>query len=296
MSGIYPTQKSSPQSKFLQVKGVRMHYLEAGEGHPMLFLHGNPTHSYIWRNIIPHLSTQVRCIAPDLIGMGKSDKPDIAYEFTDHVAYLDEFIDRLGLQNITLVLHDWGSALGFYFAMRHPQQIKAIVFMEAILTDVEEVFDEQTKAFFSRLRDPEEGWKLIVNENIFLEKILPSWVARKLTAEELAAYQEPFLHNPQSRKVLYKWPALLPFSGQPVHMAEILVAYKAWLISSLLPKLIFTAWPGAFMPTNVVQWCIDNLPNLQVVDLGEGIHFVQEDHPHAIGRAISKWYKSLSNE
>ena len=174
------------ESKFFDVRGSKMHYVEQGEGEPILFLHGNPTSSYLWRNIIPHVSTHGRCIAPDLIGMGRSNKPDLEYRFFEHMNYVEGFIEQLELENITLVIHDWGSALGFHYATHHQDNVKAIAFMEAILKPIPswDVFPESFKEIFQAFRTDGVGWDLIVNKNIFVEKILPGGILRELSEDD----------------------------------------------------------------------------------------------------------------
>jgi haloalkane dehalogenase len=284
------------KSNYIEVGGSQLHYIDEGAGDPVLFLHGNPTSSYLWRNIIPHLTPIARCIALDLIGMGKSDKPDIDYRFFDHVKYVEGFIEKMGLENITLVIHDWGSALGFYYAMRHESNVKGIAFMEAILMPVPswEAFPADFREVFKAFRTPEVGWDMIVNNNMFVEQILPGAIVRGLSDEEMERYREPFL-EPESRKPLWRWPNEIPIEGEPADVAETVAAYNAWLQQTDLPKLLFYAEPGAILPAPVVDWCRQNLKNLSVVNVGRGIHFLQEDHPDLIGSELAKWYGSLAS-
>ena len=281
-------------SQYVEVAGSRIHYVEEGSGDPILFLHGNPTSSYLWRNIIPHVTSLGRAIAPDLIGMGKSDKPDLDYSFFDHARYIDGFIEELGLKNITFVIHDWGSALGFYYAMRHPENIKGLAFMEAILAPVPswDVFPAQVRELFQGFRTPEVGWDMIVNQNMFVEQVLPGAVARGLTEEEMDHYREPF-KDPASRKPVWRWPNQIPIAGEPKEMVETVAAYNRWLQESDLPKLFFYGTPGAIAPPPLVEWSKQNLKNLKTVDIGAGIHFLQEDNPDLIGSELAKWYQSL---
>ncbi len=282
------------ESKYIEVHGSKMHYVDEGSGDPILFLHGNPTSSYLWRNIIPHVTGLGRAIAPDLIGMGKSDKPDIAYRFFDHVAYIEGFIDALGLKNITLVVHDWGSGLGFNYAMRNEHNIKGIAFMEAILAPVPS-WDMMPKNFvelFQNMRDPQIGHEMLINQNAFIEQILPGAVVRDLTEAEMNVYREPYL-SPKSRKPVRQWPLEVPIAGEPADVVAVVTDYNQKLQATELPLLMFTATPGALITAPVVEWAKANLKNLTVVDLGEGIHYLQEDHPHEIGRAIATWYQTL---
>ncbi len=282
------------KSRFIEVNGSNLHYVEEGEGDPILFLHGNPTSSYLWRNIIPHVTSLGRAIAPDLIGMGKSDKPNIEYSFFDHVKYVEGFIEKMGLKNITLVIHDWGSALGFYYAMRHPENLKGLAFMEAILAPIPswDGFPEEIKEMFQAFRTPEVGWDLIVNQNIFVEQVLPGLVAREMSQAEMDHYREPFI-EPSSRKPVWRWPNEIPIAGDPPEVVEAVSAYNQWLQQSDLPKLLFYGAPGILGSPQMVEWSIQNLKNLKTVDIGAGIHFLQEDNPDLIGSELAKWYQSL---
>ncbi len=282
------------KSHYIEVQGSALHYIDEGSGDPILFLHGNPTSSYLWRNIIPYVTPLGRSIALDLIGMGKSGKPDIEYRFFDHVKYVEGFIEKLGLRNITLVIHDWGSALGFHYAMRHESNIKGIAFMEAIVMPVPswEAFPANARAMFQAFRTRDVGWDLIVNQNVFIEQVLPGAIVRKLTEEEMNHYREPF-QDPPTRKPLWRWPNEIPIEGHPADVTEAVATYNAKLQQSELPKLLFYATPGAIMQSPVVHWCQQNLKNLKTVDIGPGIHFVQEDNPHRIGLELANWRKNL---
>ena len=279
---------------YVDVHGSRIHYIEEGTGDPVLFLHGNPTSSYLWRNIIPHVQSHARCIAMDLIGMGKSDKPDIDYSFFDHATYVEGFIETLGLQHLTLVIHDWGSALGFHYAMRNEANIKALAFMEAVLMPIPswDAFPQDFKQTFQAFRTPDVGWDMVVNQHMFVEQVLPSLVVRDLTDAELDHYRAPYI-DPPSRKPLWRWPNEVPIAGEPAAVVAMVEEYNRKLQQSRLPKLLFAATPGGIIDAQAVAWCQQNLPNLQVVDIGAGIHFVQEDNPHLIGTELAKWYSSL---
>ena len=283
------------KSNYIEVHGSRIHYVDEGSGDPILFLHGNPTSSYLWRNVIPHVTSLARCIAPDLIGMGKSDKPDIEYRFFDHAEYLEGFIDEMGLRNITLVVHDWGSALGFHFAMRHESNGKGPAFMEAILLPVPswEMFHPDLKAIFQGFRTPDVGWDMIVKKNMFVEQILPEATVRKLREEEMHHYREPF-REPSSRKPLWRWPNELPIDGKSADVVEVVENYNRWLQQADLPKLLFYGHPGVIITAPVVEWCKQHLKQLKTVDIGRGLHYLQEDNPHLIGSELANWYKSLS--
>ncbi|MEE9253101.1 MAG: haloalkane dehalogenase [Thermodesulfobacteriota bacterium] len=284
------------ESNYIDVRGSKIHYVDVGEGDPILFLHGNPTSSYLWRNIIPHLVSLGRCIAPDLIGMGKSDKPDIEYGFFDHARYVEGFIEEMGLRNITIVVHDWGSALGFRYAMRNEGNVKGLAFMEAFVAPLLDwdAFPEMARDIFKAFRTPEVGWDLIVNRNVFVENSLPGGVMRELTEAEMNRYREPF-SKPEWRKPVWRWPNEIPIAGEPADVVRAVEEYNEWLQRTEIPKLLFYATPGALMPPPMVEWCRGNMKNLQMVDVGSGIHYLQEDHPHLIGSKIAQWYGSLKN-
>lgn len=270
-----------------------MHYVDVGKGDPILFLHGNPTSSYLWRNIIPYLQKQGRCIAPDLIGMGKSDKPNINYTFDDHYSYLLKFIKKLKLENITLVIHDWGSGLGFRYANDHRENIKGIAFMEAMVKPMSwDSIPADFKMAFKMMRLPFLGWLMISVGNMFLKKMLPETIVRKLSEEEYQYYLSPY-RNISSRKPIRVWPTEVPFDGEPKHSYELINSYSQWLKKSKLPKLFFYAHPGGILKKEDVAWVKKNIPNLKTVDIGKGIHFIQEDNPHLIGSELAKWYRHI---
>jgi haloalkane dehalogenase len=284
------------RSNFVEVHGSKIHYIDEGKGEPILLLHGNPTSSYLWRNIIPHLTNNARCIAPDLIGMGKSDKPDIEYKFFDHVKYIEGFIDKMKLNDITLVVHDWGSGLGFHYAMRNEDKIRGIAFMEAILIPIEswDMIPEGGRKILQAFRTTEVGWDMIVNKNYFVEEILRKlWTVRRLSEDEMAYYREPF-RKPEYRKPVWRWPNELPIEGKPEDVTKVVREYNQKLQISNIPKLLIYGEPGALIPKPVVDWCVKNLSNLTTANIGAGIHYLQEDNPHAIGLEIAKWYETIS--
>lgn len=279
------------ESHYVEVLGSKMHYIDEGEGDPILFIHGNPTSSYLWRNIIPFVEPHGRAIAVDLIGMGKSDKPDIDYRFVDHAKYLETFIEKLGLKNITLVVHDWGSALGFNYAMHHEDNVDGIAFMEAIITPLTwDGFPNNAKKIFQTIRTPDVGHDLIVNKNFFVEQLLPGAILRNLTVEEMNQYREPF-KIVESRKPTWVWPNEIPIDGKPADVHQIVTDYNKWLQETELPKLLFYANPGALINASMVDWSETHLKNLETFNLGQGIHYLQEDHPSAIGKALANWLK-----
>ncbi len=279
------------ESKYATVHGARMHYVEQGSGDPMVFLHGNPTSSYLWRNVMPHLSGHARCIAPDLIGMGKSDKPNCPYRFADHSFYVDGFIKALDLRNITFVIHDWGSALGFHYARRHPDNVRGLAFMEALLRPFRwDQFPKDFKMGFKLMRTPGVGWVMVSVMNVFLKQILPQTIVRTLSPEEQRRYEEPF-PTIGSRKPVRQWPREIPIDGTPGDVHEIIATYSEWLQKTPTPKLLIHATPGAVIRADTVAWARERFPNLETVDVGDGIHFLQEDHPHEIGEAVATWFR-----
>jgi len=284
-------------SLFVSVEGSKMHYMEEGEGDPILFLHGMPTSSYLWRNIIPGLAEHDRCIAPDLIGMGESDKPVIQYTLEDHIRYIEGFIQALGLRNITLVMHGWGSVIGFDYAMRHPENIKALAFYEAHLRPPvnQDILSLplQMEAFF--LSHPEKNYKSIVKDNYFFNQFLSRAMLRKLTDAEWAYYQKPF-ETTESRELLWQYFLDLPL-GDPEHPTlALMFRYSERLQRSLLPKLLLYSIPGFVTPIADVVWCRDHLPNLTVVEVGYALHFAQETLPREFSQCLAAWYTELEKD
>jgi len=284
------------ESHYVEVLGSKIHYIDEGEGDPILFIHGNPTSSYLWRNIIPYVSDDARVIAFDLIGMGKSDKPDIDYRFVDHAKYLDAFIEELELKNITLVIHDWGSGLGFNYAMNNEENIKGIAFMEALIMPLEtKDMPEERRNFFLNLRGDPDGWKeMMMTQNGFVEQ-LPNRIIRELSDTEMNHYREPF-PTVESRKPVWVWTTEIPIDGKPANVYKIVTDYNKWLQETEVPKLLFYVSPGAIVTPDVLEWSKANMKNLKVIDLGEGLHFLQEDHPDAIGKGLDEWYQTLKSE
>lgn len=289
-----PAPSADPfESRFVEVLGSRMHYLEEGTGRPILLLHGNPTSSYLWRNIIPHLRPFGRVIALDLIGMGRSDQPDIEYTFDDHARYLEGFIEAMGINDdLTLVVHDWGSGLGFDYAARHPEAIRSVAFMEAQVAPVVPAsFDALTPeqaALFRALRDPVRGEAMIRAGHFFIEDFLPRFTACLLSREAHDRYRAPFV-EPASRTPLVVWPRQIPIDGSPAAMVARADRWNAWLETSNVPKLALYAEPGLFMPREAVEVMLEQLPNLEARSIGRGLHYVQESQPEAIGTALAEW-------
>jgi haloalkane dehalogenase len=280
--------------KRVAVAETEIAYIDTGSGEPIVFLHGNPTSAYLWRNVIPHLAGVARCLAPDLIGMGKSGKaPDGSYRFLDHARYLDAWFAALALtKHVTLVLHDWGSALGFYWAYRNRTAVKGIAYMEAIVAPLRwNDWPENARHIFQLMRTP-AGEELILQKNIFIERILPGAILRKLSDDELAAYREPWLEPGESRRPMLTWPREIPIDGEPVDVAAIVDDYARWLTRSpTLSKLFVNAEPGSILMGRQREYC-RQWPNQHEVSV-TGSHFVQEDSPHQIGEAIADWYRTL---
>jgi haloalkane dehalogenase len=267
-----------------------MYYEDRGDGNPVVLLHGNPTSSYLWRSVIPELAGQARCLAPDLIGMGRSGKPDIAYRFADHSRYLDAWFEALGVDGVTLVGHDWGGALGFDWASRHPGRVTGIAFMETIVRPL--TWDDWpvwARGMFQAFRRLGDGEELILDRNFFVEQVLPNAVLRTLSSKELDAYRAPFTER-ASRLPTLVWPREIPIDGTPADVVKRVETYDTWLESSTgVPKLLLTFDPGAIMTAPTIRWCQDHIAALEVERIGPGIHFVQEDNGPAIGAAIATW-------
>ena len=282
------------ESKFVEVHGSNMHYVDVGEGDPILFLHGNPASSYVWRNIIPYLSDQGRCIAPDLIGMGKSDHPNIPYRYDDQYRYVSGLIDALDIgSNLTLVIQDWGAGLGFRWAHDHEESVKGIAFMEALLAPLTwDTVPAEGRTPFRLMRTPGIGWLMISVANIWLKRLLPDGVHRGLSPEAQSYYESAF-PTIASRKAVRQFPREVPIDGKPADNAATIRGFGEWLTRTELPKILFHGNPGTLIGQEEVAWCRENLPNLQVVDIGDGLHFVQEDNPDLIGAELSRWYANL---
>lgn len=282
--------------KSVEVMGRRMTYVEMGEGEPILFLHGNPTSSYLWRNVMPHLRDQGRCIAPDLIGMGDSQKledpgPD-SYRFVEHRKYLDGLLQALEVRrNVTLVLHDWGSALGFDWANRHRDAVSGIAYMEGIVRPLAwSEWNARSRPIFEGFRSP-EGEGMVLERNLFVERVLPGSVLRRLTEAEMAVYRRPFLDAGEGRRPTLTWPRQIPLDGEPADVAAVVEGYAAWMAGNDLPKLFVNAEPGAILTGAPREFCRTWRNQTEVTV--PGAHFLQEDSPHQIGIAIADWRRSL---
>ena len=286
--------KSAYAKKTANINGYQMRYVESGEGEPIVFLHGNPTSSYLWRNIIPYCTPLGRCIAPDLIGMGDSQKlspcgPN-SYRFVEHRDYLDTLLDHLGIHdNVTLVLHVWGSALGFDWANRHRSAVKGIVYMEAIVKTLNwDEWPRSMKPIFEGFRSP-AGDAMVLDNNVFIEQVLPASIIRKLSDEEMTEYRRPFLQPGEDRRPMLTWPRQIPIEGEPEDVTAIVNSYSQWLSQSELPKLFINADPGAILRGPARDYC-RTWPNQSEVTV-KGTHFIQEDSADDIGQAIADWLK-----
>jgi haloalkane dehalogenase len=283
------------EKQFLNVFDRTMAYVDIGQVDPIVFLHGNPTSSYLWRNILPYLQGEGRCIAPDLIGMGDSEKlpgsgPG-SYTFVEHRRYLDAMLAQLGIgRHVTFVIHDWGSVLGFDWAKHHPDAVKGIAYMEALVQPVTwDQWSPQTRSFFERLRGP-EGEQMILQDNLFVESLLPRRVLRQLTDAEMEEYRRPYREPGEDRRPTLTWPRQLPIAGEPADVVEIVRSCAAWLAVSPVPKLFINAEPGTISVEERAFY--RSLPHQTEVSV-RGLHFIQEDSPDEIGEALVRWYTSL---
>jgi haloalkane dehalogenase len=283
--------------KFCEVKGRRLAYAEIGMGRPLVLLHGNPTSSYLWRNVVPHLARSGKVIVPDLIGHGDSEKLPASegpgrYSFEVAYRYLDGLLTEIGATSeVVLIVHDWGSALGFHWAHQHPGSVRGLAYMEGIVMPLPSWNDwpERARGIFQGFRAA-KGEDLILNRNMFIEGVLPSSILRKLTDEEMAAYRAPFMEH-DNRQVTLNWPRQIPIAGEPAHIVALVQQYADWLSQSAVPKLFINAEPGSILVGTQREFC-RTWPNQTEVTV-KGLHFIQEDSPDEIGQAISKWLATL---
>ena len=278
-------------SKYLTVKGHSLHYIDEGntEGDTFLFLHGNPTSSYLWRNVMRYVKPHHRIVAVDNIGFGKSDQPrDLDYTFQTHYGYIEAFIEAMDLEDVILVIHDWGSVLGLNYAMENPGNVKGIAMMEALIPPT---FPMEDAGFFANFRDPETGRELLINQNMFIENILLTGTrTRSMSDAEKDVYREPFV-DVESRFPIYVWPNELPIAGEPARNVEVIENIGDWLRTSPHPKLVQYAAPGALGGPAAAEWMRDNYRNVEIDFVGYGGHYIQEDNPQAIGRGIVEWHR-----
>ncbi len=279
------------------VKGKKMTYVDLGEGEPIVFLHGNPTSSYLWRNVMPHVTGLGRALAPDLIGMGDSEKLDVSgpdrYRFVEHREYLQGWFDAIVPDGpLTLVIHDWGSALGFDWARQNPDRVRGICFMEGIAAPYPawEDFPQDARPVFQGFRSP-AGEDMVLQKNIFVERVLPGSIIRKLSEAEMGVYRRPFQEPGEDRRPTLTWPRQIPIAGEPEDVVAIVDAYCKWLSTSDVPKLFINAEPGALMKDKM-RGLVRKWPNVTETTVA-GIHFIQEDSPHEIGEALKAWIPGL---
>jgi haloalkane dehalogenase len=279
----------------MNVLDSTMAYREAGdrEAPVAIFLHGNPTSSYLWRNILPLVAPVAHCIAPDLIGFGQSGKPEIEYRFADHVRYLDAFLEDAGITSAFLVVHDWGSGLAFELAARRPEFIRGLAFMEFIrpMPTWSDFHPDQIETF-KKFRTPGMGEEMILQGNAFVEGVLPAATARKLTEDEMSVYRAPF-PTPESRRPTWRFPQELPIAGQPADAYSTIEKAHRALAQSIYPKLLFVGDPGALVSPAFAASFAKGLKNCRMVQLSSGLHYVQEDHPDVIGANIKEWLVEL---
>ena len=281
--------------KYIDVLGKQIAYVEMGEGDPIIFQHGNPTSSYLWRNILPQLQGLGRCIAMDLIGMGDSEKLEdqgnMTYSYNTHKKYFDGFLDAIGVEsNATLVIHDWGSALGFDWANDYPEKVKAICYMEGIVQSMEwEDWNEDAKGIFQGFRSP-AGEEMILEKNLFIEAVLPGSILRKLSDAEMNEYRRPF-NDKKSRRPTLDWPRQIPLENDPPEICKIVDSYSQWMAENNIPKLFINAEPGAILVGKQREFC-RTWKNQKEVTV-KGSHFIQEDSPNEIGNAIFDWLKGI---
>lgn len=284
------------KKQFASVLGKQMAYVDTGSGDPIVFLHGNPTSSYLWRNIIPLVSDLARCIAPDLIGMGDSEPLDNSgpdsYQLVEHRQYLDDLLDQLDLgDQVTFVVHDWGSGLGFDWSNRNRGRVKGIAYMEAIVMPVTwDAWPEAARPIFQAMRS-EAGESIVLEKNVFVERILPSSIMRDLTDEEMAVYRSPYVDGGERRRPTLTWPRQIPIEGEPHDVHDIVADYGPWLETAAVPKLFINAEPGSILTGPARDYCRRWANQTEVTV--PGLHFIQEDSPNEIGHAIRTWYEAL---
>lgn len=280
------------EKKMATVLGQKMAYIDEGQGRPVVFLHGNPASSYLWRNIIPYVLDGHRAIAPDLMGMGDSDKPAMTHTYQESAEYLHAFLDSLDLKDAILVIHDWGSALGWHYARTRPERIAAVAFMEAMappfmpLEDISVLHPEMVQ-FMTAIRTEGVGEQMVLEQNVFLDGFMRHDGAG-LSEAVMAEYNRPF-PTPASRQIVLDWPREIPMGGNPADVHAIVKANSEFVAASTIPKLMFHVSPGAVIPMQSAEWIKANLTNIEAIYLGDGGHFVQEQYPHEIGAGLADW-------
>lgn len=294
MNNLEPCSTHFPYaSHFFNAHGSNLHYIDTGIGSPIVFLHGMPVSNYVWRNILPAFTERARCLAPDLMGMGKSDKPDILYSIFDHIDYITAWLNALNLKNITFVLHGWGSLVGFYYAMNNPDKIKALAFYEAHIRPIEnpDMLSLPVQQFASLLKSPGSK-RAIIDDNYLIKKMLPRASLRPLPAQALQYYAAPFKHS-EDRRVLWQYTQDLPKGQGDSKVLALVREYSEYLQSTSVPKLLLYAMPGFITPIDTIQWACENFSNLQVAEVGEALHFAQETNPQLFSQSLLDWYTSL---
>jgi haloalkane dehalogenase len=272
------------------VLGSRLAFVTGGRGDTVLFLHGNPTSSFLWRRVLPGLTGSARCVAVDLIGMGRSGKPDIGYGFADHAAYLEAFADLLGLRDVTVVGHDWGAVLGLDLLRRRPDVVGRIAVCEGHLHPFGRFADMGPGAgeLFARLRTPGLGEQLVLEENFFIEQVLPGGMNRPLSAAEHDAYRAPF-PAPRDRLPMLRWIQQIPVDGDPADVDAVVRRNQDVLLRGPVPRLLLHGEPGSVVGPAEVDWCRRESAGLEIVSVGAGTHFLPEDQPEALGHALAAW-------
>jgi haloalkane dehalogenase len=286
-----------PTGARVDVLGSWMHYTEVGDGPPVLFLHGNPTSSYLWRQIVgPVARAGWRCIALDLIGMGASGKPDIDYRLADHAAFLDAFLDAVDLPPVAVVGHDWGAVLAIDLLGRRPDRVRGVAFLEGHLHPVRHWsdLDPGAQELFGALRTSGVGERMALHDNVFVEQVLPSGVLRRLTDAEMAAYRAPF-PDPASRRPTLRWAREIPIEGRPADVTALVERNQRVLATATAPTLLLHGTPGAVVTRTEVEWCRTHCPQLRIVDVGPGTHFLPEDRPEQIAAALVDWLPATSS-
>ena len=283
--------------KVKTILGHKMAYVDEGQGRPVVFLHGNPTSSYLWRNIIPHVSKTHRAIAPDLIGMGDSEKVTLTDTYAESAAHLHQLLDELDIRDAVLVIHDWGSALGWHYARTRPDRISAICFMEAMAPPFMPIPSYEAlgpfEDFLRTINTPGAGEQLIMEENYFLDNFLKHGSPKGALSEAVMAEYNRYYPTSADRKILLDWPREIPIGGAPADVAAVVQANSEWLLGTTFPKLMFHVDPGAIIPMQMAEALKGMLTNLETVYLGAGGHFLQEDYPDEIGTALAEWLRRV---
>ena len=294
-----PTEKQY-QKQYKTILGQKMAYIDEGQGRPIVFLHGNPTSSYLWRNIIPYVSKNYRAIAPDLMGMGDSAKPDLTYNYNDQAKYLHGFLDSLDLKDAILVVHDWGSALGFHYARTHSERISAIAFMEATLPPYFPMPSLEAMGpsadFLKNVRTQGVGEEMIMKNNILIDQFLRYSNPENPMSDNVIAQYNSYYSNEKSRQPLLQWLREIPIGGTPSNVHEIGLKNNQWIIESEIPKLLFYVTPGVLVPEATVKYMEDNAKNIKTIGLGPAGHFMQEVYADEIGKGLAEWLQSINSK